>query len=276
MKARWWLTALLSICIPATPLLARLAEAAVCDLTTAGSACSVQPGVDLFLQADPQPTGTGVIDSFVRIQDRGTEHGYNTDGRPVPFDEKTDPNFTRSLLLSEVPIVTISGVQYREFGLDINEQSSGSNRFLSLDELKIFLSPSGNMTTTDVDAPTPLGTLIYDLDATGDHWIKLDYSLGSGSGSGDMFAYINSALFTGPNQNVTLYSQFGVNFASGAGFEEWWVREGQAGGQPPIPEPTTLLLVGSGLAGLAAGRGRRRSRPTDEAVPSGCEGVCDT
>jgi PEP-CTERM motif len=28
----------------------------------------------------------------------------------------------------------------------------------------------------------------------------------------------------------------------------------------PIPEPTTLLLVGAGLAGIATGRGRYRSR----------------
>jgi hypothetical protein len=45
-------------------------------------------------------------------------------------------------------------------------------------------------------------TLIYDLDAS-DPWIKPDYGLGSGSGSNDMFAYINSALFTDPNQYVT-------------------------------------------------------------------------
>jgi hypothetical protein len=240
-------------------LISESANAATCDLTTAGSSCSI--GSALFVQADPQPTGTGVIDSFVRLQHNGTEHGYNTSGRPVAFHEKTDPNFTRALLLTEVPVVTMAGVAYREFGLDINEPASGSNRFLSLDKLMIFQSPNGTMTTSNLSM---LGSLVYDLDATGNNWIKLDYRLGSGSGSGDMFAYIDNSLFTSSNPYVTLYSKFGLNYGSGAGFEEWWVREGQNGGQAPIPEPTSLLLVGSGLAGFAAWRSRRHIRMTED------------
>ena len=250
MSIRWLFVPLLASLTCVLPL---GALAATCDLTAPGTSCSI--GSALFVQSDPQPTGTGVIDSFVRIQNNGTEQGYNTSGRPVAFHEKTDPNFTRALLLTEVPVVTIDGVAYREFGLDINEPASGTNRYLSLDKLMIFQSPSGNMTTTNLSG---LGHLVYNLDATGDNWIKLDYSLGSGSGSGDMFAYINDSLFTSSNPYVTLYSKFGLNFGSAAGFEEWWVREGQPVGPAPIPEPTSLLLLGSGLAGLAAWRSRRQ------------------
>src|SRR4051794_7077497 len=35
----------------------------------------------IFVQAGIQPTGTGVIDSFLRVQGSPTEQGYNTDAR---------------------------------------------------------------------------------------------------------------------------------------------------------------------------------------------------
>jgi len=255
MRARW-LFLFLAVSVAWLPLLDSLAGAAMCNLTTAGSSCMIQGA--LFMQADPRPTGSGVINSFVRIQQNGTEQGYNTNGRSVPFDEKSDPIHTHSLLASAVPVVTIGGVQYREFGLDINEPTAGDKRFLSLDAIKIFLSPSGNLTTTDLTSPTPLGTLIYSLDSpTSNNWIKLNSSLGSGSGSGDMFAYIPNSLFVGPHPFLTLYSQFGLNYASGAGFEEWWVREGQNGGQAPVPEPASILLLGAGLVGMGTRYARR-------------------
>src|SRR5437899_1740853 len=95
------------------------ASAETIDLTSVGSSGTINGG--LFQQTSTQPTGTGVIDSFVRIQNNGTEQGYNTSARPVQFDEKTDPNYTRPLLLSSVPVVNINGVNYRQFLLDINQ-----------------------------------------------------------------------------------------------------------------------------------------------------------
>ena len=67
----------------------------------------------------------------------GSEQGYNTDARPLQFDENKSPQFTRSLTLGEVPVVNVGGVEYREFLLDINQKSSAS--LLSLDEVRVFL-----------------------------------------------------------------------------------------------------------------------------------------
>src|SRR4051812_30039682 len=132
------------------------AGATMVDLTTSGASGSIDGA--LFQQAVVQPAGTGVIDSFLRLQNNGTEQGFNTDYRPVQFDEKTDPNFTRSLLLSSVPVVNINGTAYRQFLLDINESNGANKSDVLMTELKLFLSPRGDMPTL-----ASLGTPLYDM-----------------------------------------------------------------------------------------------------------------
>ena len=193
------------------------------DLTTLGSSGEVNGA--LFQQSDDQPTGSGHISSFLRLQGSGVERGYNTDARPLQFNENSSPAFTRSLRLADVPVVIVNGVAYREFLLDINQKASAP--LLSLDELKIFLGDRGNLTGYDGATGRLAGLdAAYNLDANGDHSILMNYSLNHGSGSGDVSVLIPDRLFAASSANpyVYLYSTFGQTAAANSGFEEWAVK----------------------------------------------------
>ncbi|MEE9369861.1 MAG: PEP-CTERM sorting domain-containing protein [Sedimentisphaerales bacterium] len=219
------------------------AHAVVLDLTTEGSSGTINNAK--FYQFNELPTGSGLIDSFLRIRGFGVQEGYNTDGT-VEFD--TMSSFTNSIQLSAsvVPIANIDGTLYREFLLDINQD--GQN-ILSLDDIKIYLEA-----TPDISGwPDNFSTPIYDLDNGGDNWIKMDETLNAGSGHGDMLALIPDSLFTGQEgQYIYLYAKFGVNSVADDGFEEW--AYGTDG--PIIPEPATVLLLGLGALALL-----RKRRP---------------
>jgi hypothetical protein len=133
--------------------------------------------------------------------------------------------------LSEIPLC---GGLYYEFKLDINEASNQSE--LSLDVLKIHLADAGDL--TEYETNPAFGPALYDLDAGEDSTILLDYSLASGSGSGDMTLCIPvAALGVNGSKYVYLYSEFGAYSESSDGFEEWGVI---------VPEPATMLILGLG------------------------------
>ncbi|MBO6610136.1 hypothetical protein, partial [Altererythrobacter sp.] len=195
------------------------------DDATTGSQAEIN-GALFFTDQPDSSAGTGLIQAFVRVQDGGggpgdgLEAGYNTSARPLAYEENTSPSFTKSLLLNQVPIVTIDGVDYYEFRLDINQLNSGE--LLSLDALKLYTSDvgAGDLTGLITDASfTNATTLVYDLDDADldgnpdtNNSILLDYSLQAGSGKSDMFFYVPVSNFGGVNPDetyVTLYSEFG-------------------------------------------------------------------
>jgi hypothetical protein len=220
------------------------ARAVVVDLTTniTGSLNGA-----LFQRADFRPAGTGFINSFVRVStNQNIEQGYNTSGRPVAFDENTSPNFTRNIRYGDVPTVVSGGVSYKEFMLDINQENSSP--LLSLDKIQIYTGGTGSQTTSTLSS---LGTLRYDLDSGGDNYVKLDYSLNSGSGQGDMFLLVPLSAFGSASAAdfLYLYSEFGEHNANNDGYEEWAIRE--AGPIVPLPPAALAGLLGLGVVGAA-------------------------
>lgn len=241
------------------------AHAVVVDLATSTDGntpdtLSGNIGQGLFVWTDAQPTGTGFIDSFVQVQAQGnatTELGYNTTVNNV-FDNGSTDQFNHELLVSDVPIVNIDGVDYRQFLLDINESLGQDGEFISLDDVQLFLSNTPNQsveTFTGGVLDLQDATLIYQFGA--DDRVELNAALNSGSGSGDMFMYIPDSLFVGGLQFVYLHSSFGDPNGVDAGFEEWAVvrRDGDV-----IPEPASLSLLGLGLAVMSVQQIRRRRR----------------
>lgn len=197
---------------------AAAASATDVDLTTPNASGSI--GAAVFSQTDLQPTGTGVIDPFVRMQASKEEQGFNTDDPNLAgdlVDVKPGP-WTHSLLVSSLTPVVVNNVLSLRFLLDINQ--TGSHPLLSLDELRVYTAPVPNLNS---NAALFAQNLIYDMGAG--NRVLLDFSLESGSGSGDMYFYLPKSLFAGlDNQYLYLYSKFGASgdtYASNDGFEEW-------------------------------------------------------
>jgi hypothetical protein len=212
----------------------------------------------LFVQGQDSIVGTGAFDPFVRIQrtwGAGHEEGYNTDARPVEFQTLDE---THSIRVGDLAEVTIGGIRFREFALDINEPA-GPRSEISLDRLRIHIEDSGSLTGY---RRSRFGPPVYDLDWVTSNWIRLDYDLEGDSGNGiDMFAYVPSVLFgADEDRYVYLYSKFGSTISASGGFEEWRAAKAAGAGSPApgqhAPEPIPAALVALGCL-LAAWKLRR-------------------
>ena len=224
--------------------------ATVVDLTGSNDSGSINGAQFAF--TTPQPTGTGVIQPFLRVENTPTEQGYNTSGG-TPFDDKAGP-WTHDLTFGDLQNsqVTLGGVSYFKLLLDVNEPG-GSKSLISLDQLQFYTSKVGSQTTTNVGA---LGTLRYTFGAADS--VILDASRNHGSGSGDMYAYIPTSDFAGSKKNdfVYLYTHFGNTDASQSGFEEWALVNAA-----PIPEMDALFPITGFFSAAFAAQYLRRRHP---------------
>jgi hypothetical protein len=220
--------------------LASLAQATVVDLINNDQGTVTnQYGTAIFQFTQPQPTGTGVIQPFLRVQASPTEEGYNTSGG-TPFDDKGGP-WTHDIQFSDLQstLVTVNGTSYFKILVDLNEPN-GSKSTISLENIQFYTSAAGSKTTTDL---SQLGTLRYSLDtAGGDNTVTFDAGRNHGSGSGDAFLYIPASAFAGTNANdfVYMYVNFGnADMTTAGGFEEFTLVRNLA----PVPEMSALFPI---------------------------------
>ena len=243
-------------------LTASAAQITVVDVTSASASGNGQNvnGAD-FNYANPQPTGTGFIDPFLREQNTGSEIGVNTSikGQVVQntilYDNKDPVNYTHDLLASTVGTVN-NGKDWRFF-LDANQVGNGP---ISLTTFKIFLSATAFTDATALGNFLSSATPVFNMNG-GNKTYRVDIASDNGSGSGDMF--VDVPVATG-GAYLYLVAGFGVDsagngFASNDGFEEWWTRTST----PPPPgapdSASALGLLGLALTGIEVFRRKLRA-----------------
>lgn len=242
------------------------------DLTTAGSTATINGAIFEAFTAD-DPNGEGTFEHFVRLtSDNSVIRGYNTDYRPVQYEEDDSSLVTLARLLSEVPQVDVSGVLHREFQLDINQDTTAEDYLLSLDEVELYESTYPDLCGHPFDGSggghtgctsNNTATLIWDMDGLEDSFVVLDHRNNDSPGRRDMRLLVPDSAFNqapdcvyegvGCTIYISIYSQFGndevcprsypaaTTCPNNDGYEDWGVK---------VPGPTAVTLGGFMVDGV--------------------------
>ena len=251
IKSTFTLAALIAA---GTFALSNAAQAAVIDLGTDGSGTI---GGAIFTTNDEHPTGTGVYNPFLTIQNNGWEQGYNSS--TGNFDTKRVPQWNHEIRFSDLVATTINGISYFGFSVDINEPNGANKSLISLDALSIWTSATlQNSTSTDANGifNGSLGTLRFDL---GDNQVLYN-DQDSGSGEGDINIYVPVSLFAGAQATdyVYMYQLWGNTDTTEGGFEETRII--------PIPEMSALFPIVGLLVAVGSTHVLRRRRMAKNAA----------
>jgi hypothetical protein len=231
--------------------IAGVAQATVLDLGSSGSG-SVNGAI--FQTNNDHPTGTGVYNPFLTVQNDPWEQGYNaTNGN---FDTKRVPQWNHEIQFSDLQTTTINGTAYFGFSIDVNEPG-GNKAGISLDAFSVYTSSTiQNSTSTNSSGffNGSLGTLRYSLGSN-----SVTYNdQNTGSGGGDINVYIPVSAFAGTQANdyVYLYQRWGNTDSSQGGFEETALIRGLA----PVPEMSALFPIFGLLVAVGSTSILRRRR----------------
>ena len=208
-------------------------EMADIDLTAANSTTTV--GGVIFQDVDNIGSGSGGYNPFLAIKDNdGNEAGFNTD---TDSNEVSNPNIdnskTSAVLLANISIIIVNGVQYYEIRFDVNE--SNNERLVSLNQFKLYAGPNDLdplLGVNLVDTLTELQSLdlVYNMDAGTDRRLLLN-DASTGSGTDDYSILVPVSLFAGYNPATTfmfLYAEIGTQadiYDAVGGFEEFNIQD---------------------------------------------------
>lgn len=201
-------------------------------------------------------TGTGVLDPFLSIQGSPESSGYNLSAGVL--DTKRNGQFTRTQTMADLQTITVNGIDYYSFLLDINESASTAASKISLDALKIY---TGSVLQTSLNSLQINATLRIDIDSQQDNTLLYDYKMNSGSGEGDIAFLVPVSAFAGAQSTdfFYLYQEFGgygPAYNSEAGFEE--TRHAGDITFVPIPETKSIFPILAVLGVVVAGPFIRR------------------